>query len=307
MESGKMPRQPKLHAERNVQPCNFRSAGRLSNDSARTLTSLHDGLARNLVNSLDVYLGTGLEVKLTALDHLSIEEYRTACLSSGYILSCAIKPSSGVVLVEFSSGLMFTVIDLLLGGSGKNPSEARELTEIDEEITQGIGSLIAQQIERVWSPVGVSLVSGGSVKPVLAYRGFPPTEKILRIQLDVHVAGIVGALYLAFPASMGSHLVRSIKADSSIGKSNVAYFTLPTLQERMLDCTFALTGELPNLSVAVRELAAIKIGSLLKFSAPVTAAGRLTLEQKSFYNVSLVQQGSNKAVQLMHAVPPHQW
>ena len=71
-----MPRSPLQSAEREVQPCNFRSAGRLSNESARTLTTLHESLARNLVNSLDVYLGIGLEIKLAALDHLAIDDYR---------------------------------------------------------------------------------------------------------------------------------------------------------------------------------------------------------------------------------------
>ena len=72
-------------AEPNVQPCNFRSAGRLSNESARTLTALHEVLARNLTNSLDVYLGTGLEVRLVDLQQLTMEEFRNhSATASGF-------------------------------------------------------------------------------------------------------------------------------------------------------------------------------------------------------------------------------
>jgi flagellar motor switch protein FliM len=49
--------------ERTVVNCNFRSAGRLSNENARALTVIHETFARHLVSALDVYLGTGLEVK----------------------------------------------------------------------------------------------------------------------------------------------------------------------------------------------------------------------------------------------------
>lgn len=303
-----MPRQEdmlKQPTERQIQPCNFRSAGRLSNESARALTALHEVLARNLVNSLDVYLGTGLEVKMAALDHLSVDEYRAACLNSAFILPCAVRPSAGTVLLEVSNVLMFTMIDLLLGGSGTNPADTRELTEIDEEIMQGVGALIAHQVERVWSPVGISLVPGACLKPAQAHRVFPLNEKVLRIRLDILVADIVGAVYLAFPASIGSNLVRNIKAESSISKSNVSYFTMPSLEERMLDCTFALTGELPQLNVPVRELAALEVGSLLKFPVPVATYGRLTLEAQPFYSVSLVQQGHNKALQLLDALSAH--
>ncbi len=290
--------------KREIQPCNFRSAGRLSNESARTLTHLHETLARNLVNSLDVYLGTGLEVKLAGLDHLPIEEFRTACLSSGFILPCAVRPSSSTVLIEISNGLMFTITDLLLGGLGSTPVEARELTEIDEEIMQGVGALVADQVERVWKAVGFTLEPGASVKTAQAHRLFPPMEKVLRLRLDVFVADMVGALYLVFPASMGSNLVRNAKTDSLGSKSNVSYFAMSPLQERILECRFELIGELPQLSVPVRDLAAIQVGSLLKFSSPVTVAGKMTLEGCPFYNVALVQQDSNKAVQLLDALTP---
>jgi flagellar motor switch protein FliM len=72
-------------AARSIQPCNFRSAGRLSNESARTLTSLHEASARNIMNSLDVYLGTGLEVKLVRLEQLSLDDYKAALLPGAYI------------------------------------------------------------------------------------------------------------------------------------------------------------------------------------------------------------------------------
>ncbi len=299
-----MSKLPSPSAERQVQPCNFRSAGRLSNESARTLTTLHELLARNLVNSLDVYLGIGVEVKLAALDHLAIDDYRAASLSGGFILPCSLRPAAGTVLIEISDVLMFIIIDLLLGGTGTNPTETVGLSEIDEEIMQDVARLIAKQIERVWQPLGVSLAPGSSVKPAMAYRSFPPTEKILRIRFDVFVADVVGALYLALPASIGGQLVRSIKADSSIKKNNHG-LPLPGLQERLLDSPFRLASELPDLRVPIRDLAAIQVGSLLKFSAPISSAGRMTLEDEPFYNVSLVQQDNHKAAQLLDALIPH--
>ena len=43
---------------RSIIPCNFRSAGRLSNDSTRHLRALHEIFARNLSHSLDLFLGS---------------------------------------------------------------------------------------------------------------------------------------------------------------------------------------------------------------------------------------------------------
>ncbi|ADW70910.1 flagellar motor switch protein FliM [Granulicella tundricola] len=291
-----------MSANSTVLPCNFRSAGRLSNESARTLTTVHETLARNLTNSLDVYLGTGLEVRLIHLEQFSMEDFKATCMSAAYMLPCSAKPSSNTLLLEMDSSLMFTVIDLLLGGSGKNPESARELTEIDEEIMEGVGSLIAQQIERAWQPVGFVLTPGKCVKPNLAHRVFPPTEKVLRIHFEVSVAGVTGALYIAFQASMASHLVRNIRADSTGKTGGVVYMPLPKLQKRILDCQFALSGDIPNLKVPVRDLARIEVGSVLMLSAPVSMPGKLTLEGKTYYEALPVRQGNNKAMQLMNAI-----
>lgn len=282
-----------------VLPCNFRSAGRLSNESARSLTSLHEVVARYLTNSLDVYLGTGLEVRLSSVEQLVMEEFKTKCMAGGYMLPCTTRSASSTVLLEMDSPLMFTVIDLLLGGTGEMVEVVREVTEIDEDIMEGVGTLIAAEIERAWHPVGSPLTPGKCVKPSYAHRIFPQTEKVLRIKFDVHVANMTGALYVAFPASLAGSLVRSTRSDHPGGPSGSTFEAIPALSKRMLDCRFSLSGELPNLKVSVRDLAAIEEGSVLLLSAPVAGPATLTLEGKGYFNALPVRQSNNKAMQLM--------
>ena len=295
---------------RSVQPCNFRSAGRLSNESARTLTSLFESSARNIMNSLDVYLGIGLDVKLTRLEQLPIDDYKAAMLPGAYIVPCTLNPVTSALVLEIDAVLMFTMIDLLLGGTGAVPDGAgplRELTEIDEEIMQGAVALIAQQIERVWQPLGVLLAPGSNIKAVLAPKLFPPTEKVLLIRFHLSVAGITGALHVAFPASLGSHLVRVVKADPAGEKGSVRYFPRPSLGERMLDCTFTVAADLPEVRVLIRDLAAIAQGSVLKLAAPVKQPGRLTIENKDLFEAVPVRSGNQKAAQLLAPAQGASW
>ncbi len=289
-----------------VMPCNFRSAGRLSNESARTLTALHEIVARYLTNSLDVYLGTGLEVRLSSLEQLAMEEFKTKCMAGGYMLPCSTRSASSTVLLEMDSPLMFTVIDLLLGGTGEKVESVREVTEIDEDIMEGVGSLIAAEIERAWQPVGYPLTPGKCIKPTYAHRIFPQTEKVLRIKFDVNVANMTGALYVAFPASLAGSLVRSSRSDGPGGTGGSSFQTLPNLRKRILECKFALSGELPGLKVSVRSLAAIEVGSVLLLSAPVSGPATLALEGKNYFHALPVRQGNNKAMQLVHLLQPNQ-
>lgn len=282
-----------------VQPCNFRSAGRLSNESARTLTSLHELVARYLSNSLDVYLGTGMEVRFSSVEQMTMDEFKATCIGGGYMLPCATRSSTSSVLLEIDNPLMFTVIDLLLGGTGEMVEETREVTEIDEDIMEGVGTLIAAEIERVWQPAGYSLSPGKCIKPNYAYRLFPQTEKVLRIKFDVNVANMTGTLAIAFPASLGGSLVRSTRADYSGKKGGASFEPVPELRTRILDCKFSVSGELTGLRVPVRNVAAIEVGSVLLLSASVSDPAKVMLEGKNYFDALPVRQGSNKAMQLV--------
>lgn len=285
-----------------ILPCNFRSAGRLSNESARTLTSLHEVMARNLTNTLDVYLGTGLEVRFHSLEQIAMEEFKSKTAAGGYMLPCAVKPSTSMVLLEIENALMFTVIDLLLGGTGAKLEATRELTEIDEDIMEGVSALIAEEVGRVLQPLSYSVVPGRCVKPNAAHRIFPPTEKIVRIQFDLSVAEMTGALFVALPASIASNLVRTIRMDQSSVTGASGFEPLPSLRHRMLECKFAVAGEIPELKVPVRSLAAIEPGSVLILSVPVDAPGKLTLEGNNYFDALPVRHGNAKAMQLLHRI-----
>jgi flagellar motor switch protein FliM len=289
--------------QRTIQVCNFRSAGRLSNESARALKTLHESLARNLMNTLDVYLGTALEVKLTSLEQLAMEDYRARLQPGGYVLPCALTPASHTMLLEIDLVLLYTMIDLLLGGVGTPPEELREVTEIDEEIIQGVSVLIAQQVERAWQPIGVAVTPGMPMRTTTVHKLFPPTEKVLRVEFEVGLAGVTSAMRIAFPASVGGHLVRNIKADPANVRGPVRYFPRMPLEERILDCCFRLSGGLPEVKVPVRELAAMAVGSVFRLGSPVEASGRLCLEGKDFFEALPVRAGKRKAGELVVAMP----
>ena len=293
----------KAASEPSILPCNFRSAGRLSNESGRTLSALHELLARNLANSLDVYFGTGLEVRLIDLEQLTMDDFRTRCASAGYMMPCVTRPSSATILLEMDSALMFTAIDLLLGGTGGDQGiVARDLTEIDEEILEDMCAVIATQVERVWQPVGVLLTPQKCIRPNLAYRSFPSNEKVHRIRFEVSAAGVTGALHLTLPASLSSHIVRNVRVDQVGTKSGSRWHPTESLEQRMLRCEVMLSGELPDLTVSVRDLARIEVGTVLTLSAPVAAPGWLKLEGRAYYEATPVGQGNKKAMQLLGAM-----
>lgn len=283
---------------RSVYPCNFRSAGRLSNENARALTTIHETFARHLASALDVYLGTGLEVKFQALDQLSIKDHIASVPALSYIAPFTLTTVPSTMIVECDISLVFPIIELLLGGAGDANSEPRDLSEIEEEIMHDVTSLIARQAELAWRMPSMSLMPGRRTKSNALNQYCAPNEKVTLVKFEIELAGAVGSFQLVFPTSFLTALIKQIKSEQPVKKGALQYFPTPVLRERILDCDFVVSAELVNMKIAVRDLIALQPGGVLKLHAPVRYPGSLTVENEQLFEAIPVRNGLQKAAQL---------
>lgn len=290
-----------------VRSCDFRSAGRLSNENARGLTAIHETFARFLASALDVYLGTGLEVKLRALDQLPIKDHIADIAPLTYIAPCTLSTDASTMIVECDIDLVFPIIDLLLGGAGAPMNGSRELSEIEEEIMQEVTSLIARQAENAWRLPAMSLTANRRIRSSILHQYCPPTEKVTLVKFEVEIAGVTGSLQLVFPTSFVNILIKQIKLDQPQKKGGLRYFPAPNIRERILDCDFVVAADLPYLRVAVRDLIALQPGCVLKLRAPVKTPGMLTVGGREIFEATPVRNGSQKAAQLGRRAHVKNW
>jgi flagellar motor switch protein FliM len=293
--------------QRSVVNCNFRSAGRLSNENARSLTSIHETFARHLASSLDAQLGAGLEVKLAGLEQLPIKEHIAAIPALTYIVPFSLSTIPGAAVVECDFSLVFPIVDLLLGGSGGPGGAERELSEIEEEIMQDVVALIVRQAEKAWRLPDMPLTANRRVKSTVLHQYCPPNEKVTCVKFEVDIAGTVGAFQLVFPAAFVNILIQQIKLDQPQKKSSVRFFPRPSIRERILDCDVEVSAELQGLRVAVRDLLALVPGSVLKLRAPVRTPGMLTAGGQGIFEATPVRNGAQKAAQLGRRLSSTNW
>ncbi len=290
---------PATPRPRTVQPCNFRYAGRLSNENARTLTTLHERLALNVASVLEVYLGASLRMKLISLEQLAVQDFIAALVPNGYLLPCALNVMESSFLMQMDTPLIVPIIDLLLGGAGTVSDAARELTEIDEEIMQSVGELIVKQIELCWRTLEISLTPGRCIKPVNISRIFPANERLVLLTFEMEVAETVGLFKLVLPTSFVGFLLRHLKAAQSKKRLNLRQFPDPSLRDRILDCNFLVSVDVTEMRVPVKDLVGLQPGAILKMNAPVKNPGRITVENVGIYEASPVRSSTMKAAQLI--------
>jgi flagellar motor switch protein FliM len=288
--------QPKA---RSIHSCNFRYAGRLSNENARALTSLHEKFALNVTNSLEVYLGTSIRLEMLSLEQLTLQDYISSVAPNTYLLPCALNVMENNLLMEMDIRLIFPIIDLLLGGAGTTSSdEPRELTEIDEEIVESITAVIIKEVDRSWRALNLSLTPGHCIKPALITQIYPANEKLVLLMFEMTIGTTTGSFKIVLPTSFVGFLLRHMKAAQSKKISSLRHFPNPSLRERILDCDFKVAVDITQMRVLVKDLIDLKPGVILKMKAPVKNPGRLTVEGVDIFEALPVRSGTLKAAQL---------
>ena len=298
--------QPEEHTGRNarmVASCNFRTAGRFSNEDSRSLNALHASFADQVARELDAYLGTGVEVSLARLDQISVRAHLEEISPFDYIVPLSAKS----VFIEFDTELVFSFIELLMGGVGGTPKADRELSEIEEDVMQDVVLLIARQMHNAWRMPNLSLLAGSRIKPALLNEIFAGNERVTVLKFVASFGASSGSFTLILSAAFLNALLKQIKTEEPQKKARLWSFPTPPLRERILDCEMEMTAELPALKVSVRDLIALQPGSVLKLRAPIRNPGMLTAGGRTLFEATLVRNGSQRAAQLGRRLAQTDW
>jgi flagellar motor switch protein FliM len=286
-----------------ILPCNFRSVGRLSNDSIRHLRTMHDTFARNLAHSLDLFLGSPLGVKLTRVEQISSRELTTELAMGGYLVPFTLMPLGGRVLAKLETPLLFPLLDVLLGGSGDPVEQSRELTDIDEDLIRSVLELIGAQLERVWRSCSVSVMPAGSLKPAMANQIFAVEERVIALRFELTLGETTAGMHLMLPMGFCNALLRSSMPEAARRLVGDAAGT-QRLRERVMDCRMTLSAELQGGKITVGEMLAMRPGTVLNLRTPPGVPVRLGVGACPLFEMTPVRRGAHKTAQLGRPIHP---
>lgn len=298
MTQSKATAQKQGGTQKQITACNFRSAGCISNEHARALTVIHESFARNLTVAFDSFLGTSVDVKLSALNQMRLEEHVASIPSLTCILPLSRQSSPEAIFLECDIELIFPIIDLLLGGNGNPIKGPRDLSEIEEEIVTDAFTVVAHQAEAVWRLPNGALTVGKRIKPAMLDQFCPLSEMVTCIRFTIEIGQNTGPIQLVLSSALLNMLVQQLKGDQPKKKASVRYFPRQGIRDRILDSDVEVAVELPSLKIAVKDLLALLPGSVLKLRASVRTPGMLVAGGHGIFEATPVRNGSRKAAQL---------
>lgn len=283
----------------NASAFDPRQSKQMSEGETRSISTLQESFARQINDSLASYLRTAVEMKLTSLEQKTLSEFTKDFPEPAYLAALRFPSLNTHALIQIDLPLVFQMLDLMLGGDGKQQMEARGLTEIEEEIFESAVRVICDELRSAWQPVletdirfdrRINLDQSASLMSA--------SEKLLLTTFDVSVAESQGKLTLAFPAAVSTALVRDVAVGPIRTEPVNSQKNRARLQEALANCRFETDLLLPSSSVSVREVFALKPGSIVVLNVRATEPIHLNVAGKNMFLAAPVGCGSQRGAQI---------
>jgi flagellar motor switch protein FliM len=287
---------------KKIVPCDLRHTNQLGAEQIVTVTKLHESLARRLSSSLGAHLRVAFEMNLVSVEQLTFREFLGRLADLTYFASLHVMPLDARAAIQLDLAVAYPIVDLVLGGTGSDTVDLRDLTEIEEQILETAVRLIVQDLRSTWAPVlDLDFQFEQRQRSTEMQSTIPLEEKTLCLSFEIHLAEASGSLSLVFPAVVANALLRKLSSkwtDSERMPRIPSRDLRRRLRERVLDSRFKLDLSLPNSPIAIRQLMNLEPGHILVLPKSVRQPIHLNIAGKPMFLAYPVRQGVRRSAKL---------
>lgn len=289
--------------EKKAQTYDFRRPDRIAKDQLRAIHQLHENFARNLASSLSAYLRAYAAVNLVSVEQVSFVEFTQILPAPTSLIALGLKPYDSNAVLEINPSLVFPILEMLLGGTGKAVKIEREITEIEQSILEGLLRIILNDLRATWSAVAAIefSIEAHETEPQLL-QILAPNEAVVAISMEVRIGESSGMMNIGIPSIIVKMLRQRFDQQWSIRKTQ----STNDEQERMLrlirPSTVRLDARLEGPKLGVTELLNLQDGDTVVFDYPIERSLDFLVNGRLKYQGEVVITGRKRAFQIQQAV-----
>jgi len=279
--------------------------------SAQRSTSASEGAAAESTLALETFVvnlnGSGpraylrivFDCGLVSAEHLTFREFLHCVPEKTYIASCDLAPVGATAVLQLDLAIAFPIIEIMLGGEGTHSGTTRDLTEIEEQVLEGIIRIMFRELQTSWNAISLEFNFGARQHILQTQRLMPPEEKNLCLSFEIKMSETRGTLNLAVPAVVSNALLRKISADFSYQRRRSPAEARLQIQKKLLNCFFPIELSMPDLQVPLENITDLAPGYLLPFSRNVSDPAVLLVDDVWLCSAAPVRVNSRRAARVL--------
>jgi flagellar motor switch protein FliM len=256
-----------------VEPYNFGRAGNISNEQMRSIATVNDLFARNLMQSAGAWLRTEYKVTLVSGEQMGYNEFVDRMTEGTYVCSIRLEPLGAMGLLEIELALASPMVDLLLGGKGRAEAP-RTLTDIEELIMASVVQMMVKELNSAWASAGLQFAFERRESSAQVARMMPAGEKTLCVCFEVKMPDVQGVLNICLPAVVLNTILRRLSSRQDRPR-RVAEEVRGRVRALLSESKVGSVLQFAPMRLQAARIAELQVGSVLRLPMPRHAAAEL--------------------------------
>ncbi|MGH9666192.1 MAG: flagellar motor switch protein FliM [Bryobacteraceae bacterium] len=293
---------PEDDAGARAVPYDFRRPDRIAKDQLRAIHLLHENFARTLGSSLSGYLRAYVIVNLVSVEQLSFMEFTQCLPSPTCMVSLSMKPYDGSAVLELNPSLVFPVLEMLLGGSGKTATKlSREITEIEQSILEGLFRIVLNDLRSAWHAVSAMEfgIESHETEPQLL-QILAPNEAVVAISVEVRIGDNAGMMNIGVPSIIVKMLRQKFDQQWSVRRTQATEADHARVLRLVKASATKIDARLQGPTLTVEQMLNLEAGHVLAFDFPTDRAVDLSVNGHLKYRGQIVTSGHKRAFYVDH-------
>ncbi len=296
--------------KRKVKDYDFRSPKKFTKEQLRLIDNLHENLGRQLSSYFSGILRTFSEVKVLQVEEQRYFEFNNALSDNTLLGLIELRPENEnldemTIIMEFSSGVTFTVIDRLLGGTGEGSGLDRDFTEIELNIMRNVISKMSFYIQEAWGtllPASAKLTSIETNPRLLQL--FSPEDIVVIVLLELKVGVTTSTISVCIPASnlgelMGEFVPKYIRGGTK--SKIVAEKELnrkDNIEQTLHSAAIDLHVVFDKIELELIDVLRLQPNDVIQLKKPLSGDVDVLINNKPYFQGTLGFSKNNKAVRI---------
>ena len=205
MSEGQVDTTPEESDESGIVPYDLANQDRIIRGRMPTLEIINDNLSRLFRNSLSSSLRKIIDVGPRGVQMMKFGEFVRTLPVPSSLHVFKMDPLRGHAILTLDSKLIFALVDIFLGGSGKTNFrvEGREFTAIETKLIRKVVNMFLVDMEKAWTmvqPLTVRHVRS-EINPQFVSI-VPPSDLVVVIPWGIELEHFTGIITVCIPYSM---------------------------------------------------------------------------------------------------------
>jgi len=303
VEAAKKPETKKTPPPKvRVLAYDFKRPERVGKEQMRALQSLHDSFSRNLGASLSAVLRTMVEVRLISVDQLTYSEFVYSLTIPTCFNLLNPKPLEGNWVLDISPGLLYPIIDRMLGGGVAGDSMLkRPLSDIELKLATRISNVFLRELQKAWFNIVDMNIEVERVEsnPQLV-QIVPPNEVVVMVSFELTVGQVRGMINLCIPYNTIERVNSKLTSNSWIGyaSSKTNAETHEQLLSRLDGSKAEIVVTLARSTIKTSDLFDLEVGDIISTEKDTSMPLEVEVSNRTKFLASAGSFKGRKAIQI---------